>query len=546
MPSSSDGRRSAKLIVAQTRSFDYLIYGSANCTIGALGRRGGSGINCEASILRRLPRETIDDALGLDYSETIRRGDISAPERPEPRAAAPKFHPGRIERKNDRLFWSVPAGIDPAGAELVIGETRFRLSVSAGRRPSASFDPSLAGATIVARVALANGRISRPVIVVDPDMLMAVAPNLLASSIKRKLEAVLNGEGDLIDLARDAHLIFGEAPRRGAGLRSQTGGPAITALVGKDFDTPEAFRDALGLKADLKAGGFAHAGNQTLQLLLKIVLRGIVQLEDSETIDRASAASAAALAAGEQQDDEGDEVYDAGDASAPVEPAREPTADAAPIETKAFEDNRAALEKAIRRFEEHVETLSRSGDTLDLDFVTRALFVIYLMLYGCKYRYAVAGGKPDVLIPFSGIGTRQQDGGFLLRAARLTSRIWGRGFRDGLMARIPLDRELGNVPTPILTLVIVSRWILAAILTEARTARGAKSLAGILEVQIPQVFRSTSAYALADQAQVEATVAQMARQIGMRDDRAEAILLTTRGLARDPWRNRVHDEASAG
>lgn len=57
---------------------------------------------------------------------------------------------------------------------------------------------------------------------------------------------------------------------------------------------------------------------------------------------------------------------------------------------------------------------------------------------------------------------------------------------------------------------ILSRWILAAILTEARAARGAKSFAGILQVQIPQIFRSTSAFALTDPAQAEATVGQMA------------------------------------
>lgn len=70
---------------------------------------------------------------------------------------------------------------------------------------------------------------------------------------------------------------------------------------------------------------------------------------------------------------------------------------------------------------------------------------------------------------------------------------------------------------------ILSRRILAAILTEARAARGAKSFAGILQVQIHQIFRSTSAFALTDPAQAEATVGQMARQIGMLESRAGEI-----------------------
>jgi hypothetical protein len=356
----------AKLIIAQTRKHDYLLYGSANCTTAALGPRRKSGVNCEAAIFRRLPRGTIDDALGLDYSETIRRRDIAAPERPEPSGGTPSFHPGRIERKDDRLFWSVPPGIDPAGAELVIGESRLPLAVPAGMRPYGGIGPSLAGATIVARVALANGRLSRPVIVADPDMLMAAAPNPLAHNIKRRLDAVLSGESDLIDLARDAHLIFGDAqPRRTAAFRSEVRARSITALVGQDFDSPEAFREALALKADLKAGTFAHSDNPALQLLLQIVLRGIVQLEDSERIDRASAASAAALASGERQDDEGDEGDEGDGTIVQTEAPQQRPTDTAPIPREAFERNRTALERAIDRFEEHiaagkVERLARS------------------------------------------------------------------------------------------------------------------------------------------------------------------------------------------
>lgn len=523
----------AKLIIAQTREHDYLLYGSANCTIAALGPRRRAGSNCEAGIFRRLPRGTIDDTLGLDYLKTIRRRGIAAPERPEPSAGTPSFHPGRIERKDDRLFWSAPPDIDPVGAELVIGESRLPVAVPAGMRPYARIDSSLGGATIVARVAMANGRLSRPVIVADPDMLMAAAPNPLANNIKRRLDAVLNGESDLIDLARDAHLIFGDRqPRRAIGFGSEVRGRSITALVGQDFDSPESFREALALKADLKAGAFAHADNPALQLLLQIVLRGIVQLEDSESIDRSSVASAAALASGERQDDEGDEGDEDDGTLIQAKAPQKHQTDAAPISRETFERNRTALERAIDRFEEHVAALARSDELLDLDFVTRALFMIYLMLYGCSHRYAVEGGELDVLIPFSGIGTRRQEEGFLLRAARLISRIWGRSFTDGLLARIPLDRELANVPTPILTLVILSRWVLAAILTEARVAGGAKSFAGILETQIPQIFRSTSAFAFTDQAQVEATVAQMARQIGMPGPQAEEIVRTMVELSR--------------
>jgi hypothetical protein len=523
----------AKLLVAQTRKYDFLLFGSTNCTAGALGGLACPGLNHEAAIFRRLPRGTVEKTLWLDFSEIIRPKDISAPEKPEPSAAPPRFNPGRIERKDDRLYWSVPSGINPTGADLLIDDDRHPLIAGGEGRPHARLGGARSGSTIVARVALCDGRISRPVIVYEPNRLMAAAPSPLASGIKRKLDAVLNGESDLIDLARDVHLLFGDAnPIIRSALRADRRGASVAAVAGEDFDTPEEFREALGLKADLMAGGLSHANNPALQLLLQIVLRGIVQLEDSETIDNDSSASAAALKTGEDQDDEGsDEEGDEGDDDQDGDAADAPPANgvrerrlvAQPVPREAFERNQRTLERAIERFEDHIGTVAKSRQDLDLDFVTRALFMIYLMLHGCSHRYSVDETEVEVLMPFSAIGTRRQDEGFLMRGARLISLIWGRRFTDGIMARIPLDRELENVPIPILTLVILSRWILAAILVEARAAAGAKSLTAILESQIPEFYRSTSAFAFTNGPQVEAAVTQMARHIGMSDTQAQNV-----------------------
>lgn len=520
----------AKLLVAQTRKYDFLLFGSTNCTAGALGGSGMPGLNHEAAIFRRLPRGTVEKALWLDFSEILRPKDISAPEKPEPSAASPRFNPGRIERKDDRLYWSVPSGINPTGAELLIDDDRHPLIAGGEVRPHARLGASRSGSTIVARVVLCDGRISRPVIVYEPNRLMAAAPSPLASGIKRKLDAVLNGESDLIDLARDVHLLFGDAnPIRRSALRADRRGASVAAMAGEDFDTPEEFREALGLKADLMAGGLSHANNPALQLLLQIVLRGIVQLEDSETIDHDSSASAAALKTGEDQDDGGDDDQDGdGAETPPANGGKERRLVVQPVPREAFERSQRTLERAIERFEDYIGTVAKSRRELDLDFVTRALFMIYLMLHGCSHRYSVDEAEVEVLMPFSAIGTRRQDEGFLMRGARLISLIWGRRFTDGLMARIPLDRELENVPIPILTLVILSRWILAAILVEARAAAGAKSLAAILESQIPEFYRSTSAFAFTNGPQVEAAVTQMARHIGMSDTQA---LNVRRGMA---------------
>jgi hypothetical protein len=94
-----------------------------------------------------------------------------------------------------------------------------------------------------------------------------------------------------------------------------------------------------------------------------------------------------------------------------------------------------------------------------------------------------------------------------------------------------LDRELETLPVQVLTLIILTRWILAAILSEARCAPGALSLAGILEKQVPTLFVMTSAFANTDPFQIEAAIRQMAKHIGMTQLQADAIQEVLRELS---------------
>ena len=56
----------AKLIIAQSTTADHVLFGSANCTIAALGRENYTGSNEEACLYRRVSRHSVSEALGLD------------------------------------------------------------------------------------------------------------------------------------------------------------------------------------------------------------------------------------------------------------------------------------------------------------------------------------------------------------------------------------------------------------------------------------------------------------------------------------------------
>jgi len=103
----------AKLILAQTAEHDHVLAGSANCTSPALGLRGYAGSNSEASVYRRVPRDTALDALGLrefieqspmsiEDLQPVRRAD------PIPLQATYDLRPGRFEAEHGELRWHRP------------------------------------------------------------------------------------------------------------------------------------------------------------------------------------------------------------------------------------------------------------------------------------------------------------------------------------------------------------------------------------------------------------------------------------------------------
>ncbi|TIN77497.1 hypothetical protein [Mesorhizobium sp.] len=111
----------AKVVIASTATHDHVLVGSANCTEPALGRGRAVGINAEACIYRRLPRNKAVEALGLN---ACLEDDPLDADHIEQREAAPpiplekiaSLRPGSFELEGDILVWSHPAGIGGSGS----------------------------------------------------------------------------------------------------------------------------------------------------------------------------------------------------------------------------------------------------------------------------------------------------------------------------------------------------------------------------------------------------------------------------------------------
>ena len=515
----SDRFLHAKMFLFHGTHHDFFFIGSANCTSAALGTPSHSGTNHECLLYRKLPRGTVEKLLNLTFKSTIELSDIVAPpEKSEPTVNTTTFTAGSVERRANRLLW-MPASNAPNSAESIqIGETDFRLSLRGdGLWQADAGDMALE--SNIARICLNDGRRSRPMIISNPEQLMRFATFPVADSLRRKLDAVLNGNADLIGLAKDINLLLEDDAKigpslervRAAGRRSSS-----QSVAGRDFATPEEFRNALNLRASMKSAGLSHDENPALQALLQIVLRGLINVETIDEIDAQDAVAAKAHDVGEDQDDVGqpdDEV-------APPNP--QPTFEHIPqvVSTKEFEQNQNALRRGIEKFQKFLDHAKDTDAELDLNFVTRSLFMLYLMLHGCTKRYEIEKEETKVLIPFSGGPNDDFQDSFLFVAAQAIASIWGPNFARSLIGRLRFTAESNSLPIQITTLTIISRWVLAAILSEVRTMSAHKSLSAILETQVPKLFEATKVFPELDQEEMLATICQMESNIGMDADQA--------------------------
>ncbi|MDB5704097.1 MAG: hypothetical protein JWN66_1213 [Sphingomonas bacterium] len=163
----------AKIVIASTADHDHVLVGSANCTQAALGRGEAAGVNAEACIYRRLPRDAAIEALGLDAC--LKQNPVEV-EEIEPREAALPIpldeiaatRPGSFEIERGVLTWS-PAQRVPRSGTLRL------LDADARDISTISFGPIDVEARQSLRVEIDQpGRISF-VVVVSEDFISAPA-----------------------------------------------------------------------------------------------------------------------------------------------------------------------------------------------------------------------------------------------------------------------------------------------------------------------------------------------------------------------------------
>lgn len=189
----------AKTVIAQGQNADYVLIGSANCTVAALGAQGYAGENEEVCFYRRLPPGGILDALGLTAlltdAQRIDPDDLEEPELAEdlPFDELGARAPGLFECRIDVLSWRPPSSIHPENCKITLLDQQgepIACTLSPLPADGAARRYQISGTDMrpsFAKVAFPDGRDSVPAIVTLVDHLRTV----IRETQSRKVENAL-------------------------------------------------------------------------------------------------------------------------------------------------------------------------------------------------------------------------------------------------------------------------------------------------------------------------------------------------------------------
>jgi hypothetical protein len=370
-----DGRfLHAKLIIAQTSRRDHVLYGSANCTVAALGNIGFIGTNAEACLYRALAAGAAIEQLELSdvlKSKPIRLEDFETAEPPEdiPLDEVVGRSPGHFACMFETFIWSPPAAADIAKDRIeLLNRDCSPLSTGLRRLPlsgdgSVRFNLLGKERPAFARIKRGDGTLSAPAIVVLLDELRDAVRDARNRPIDDAL-GQLDRETDLglwlLETLNDletaeAALAGGEAApsRRAASKRKRDEDqPPERKLTYEQFMAGRRLRsESEGLSRNSLAGSHVSHIRGFLNRLLGVGATGLDAPEDEKATHKAAF-------------DRGDETGSAEDAlEGGLEFNKPPPEAQTSTETEEGQIKRAAKQRRVNR-EQLIDAVTDLSETV--------------------------------------------------------------------------------------------------------------------------------------------------------------------------------------
>jgi len=387
----------AKAVIAETRKWDHVLYGSANCTVAALGKSNFAGTNHEACLYKRLPAGQTLDA--LDLASLIDKSRAVDTKTWEPAAAADddlagldvRAAPGRFECHLDILSWHPPGGTAPAGATLeLLNLGRQVLDYDLVSLPGTSKNevryrlPAGVTRSAFARLRLSDGAVSGLAIVSLVDVIRQEAREQRSKSAEQaaiRLADETEAELMILDVfdaleAAEARLNREPEPASFSGRRKKADDKGAEQFRTLDYESFIAGRRPPEISATLFANSLAGSELSLVRNFLNRII-GLGGVADEASEDEDQLASAFNL---------GDETSDPDAAMAAAgETGMDPSQYAADEEAKRERQRMAAQRKASRaqivqaasQFVKKIGLRKQAGALTTLDILRlRALLMI--------------------------------------------------------------------------------------------------------------------------------------------------------------------------
>lgn len=519
----------AKLLIAETKDGDHVLAGSPNCSDDALGGLSEGSRNAEVAIYRRLAPNTVLQKLKIDLDKVLSRDQLADPLNREPPRSDKKGAPaGVIELTPSGVSWWPPAGIDPQGATIKIGsESVSPKPVTSVRWAAAFVEPGRY--PVVARVHYKSGRIGGPVLVHAPLRLQKHAPGVMDPRINDAINRINSGEGDLLDLAQQANSIFAsDKPSRARPIlggrqrrvREQLG-------QGQQFDSAEEFARALAAKQANGNSGRIVEGDQSLQGICAIALRGIMAAlenpdEEPETNDDD-------LIAGDDEDEPASMVdsTESAVATPTPRPAAKPGVSTGPYTAEQVDSRRKRLVRVLDKFDEMLKGLRREPTTVSTRLLLQTLFVIGLLRYGCAFEHRGAPAGWTRLVRVASDFGRERKYTFAVRAVWMLMELWVGS--NPPVAGMGIEPSEEGMADDVFAFVVASRWAIARSYLSTREESETHAT-HILRVA-PGLFRSTMRFGPVDANAEAETMRLLDEGVGAGQDDSEELVEWCRQLS---------------
>jgi len=484
----------AKTIIAQTKNADHVLFGSANCTRAALGLDGIAGLNEEACLYRRLPANSLLDALKI--SEVLTASSLNPRDLPDlrmeenvPLDEMAALNAGGFELRVDTLMWRPSAAYSAPGTKIELLDLNGRLiSCAISALPSdgnmrrfrieeASEQPAFA------RVVLPDNRSSAPAIITLLDRLQTnirEPPSRKVEQAYRQLDDETDVSLNLLELHR---LLESIEQAEEAGKE-----PLAVKKTKKQEDEQPAQYRKLSYEefiANRRKRTDSHAADNSLpgshSSFVRNTLNRIVGLshesDNGENVDTSpldplnmgdeTANAEAAMAAGQEFED-----------LRKKRPSGDPKRDLERQRSAARRATQEQIASAVAEFHERIENCKKAESLSSNDLLRLRMMLMFI----CTYGFANAASQAHVLPPEG-----KNDWPHFL--GRLVFAIFG-GNHPAIRF-LHLSDEHDQVPRDIIEDWATCYWCLHACLLAPISAKPRDSISGSIKPLLDRVYRLT-------------------------------------------------------